>query len=301
MNAKWMLIGLLLSAFAQAGTPPNLLVREGGARVAGFSSATGGADVDQLLPPRELLEKPGVDLNDFVWCTADDAPFPHWVLFDFRKAQWLTTLVFNNALNDEMAYPGISARQVEVWAGKESKDSLRKIAAFQLERNKNGQSVRIEPVEARWLKFVVTGNWGNPTWTELAAFAAYDDGSRPASLAAELKSRGKVDLYGIYFDFASATLRAESRPVLAEIVQFQRANPGLKLLIEGHTDNIGPARYNAELSLKRAQAVVAELGRMGANTATLKAVGRGDQEPVADNGSASGRAKNRRVTLRLAP
>ncbi|MFZ5484883.1 MAG: OmpA family protein [Pseudomonadota bacterium] len=299
MKSGWLLMGLWLATFAQAGTLPNLLVQESGARVAGFSSATGGADVDQLLPPRALLEKSGVDLNDFVWCTADNAPFPHWVLFEFKRPHWLTTLVFNNALNDEMAYPGIAAKQVEVWVSQDAKDALRKIAAFRLERNKNGQSVRIDPVEVRWLKFVITENWGNPTWTELAAFAAYDDGARPTRLAAELNERGKIDLYGLYFDFASATLRSESRPTLEEIVRFQKANPGRNLTVEGHTDNVGSARFNADLSLKRARAVIAELGRMGADTTAFKAVGRGDREPVADNGNEGGRAKNRRVTLRL--
>jgi outer membrane protein OmpA-like peptidoglycan-associated protein len=290
---------LLCTTLAQAGTLPNLLVREGGVRVAGFSSATGGADVDQLLPPRELLEQPGVDLNDFVWCTADNAAFPHWVMFEFRNSQWLTTLVFNNALNDEMAYPGISARQVEVWVGAESRDKLRKVAAFQLERNKNGQSVRIAPVQARWLKFVVTGNWGNPTWTELSAFAAYDDGARPSGLAEALKQQGKVDLYGLYFDFASPHLRAESQPVLEEILRIHRADPRRVLIIEGHTDNQGGRAYNQRLSLQRAQAVVAALARMGAAKSAFDAQGLGAEQPVADNASAAGKAKNRRVTVRF--
>ncbi|MCB1900614.1 OmpA family protein [Cognatazoarcus halotolerans] len=294
------LAAVMLALVARAGTPPNLLVQESGARVAGFSSAAGGADLDVLLPPRALLEQAGVDLNDFVWCSADQAPFPHWVLFEFRRRQWLTTLVFNNALNDEMAYPGIAARHVEVWVGSERPDRLTRVASFELERNRNDQAVQIAPVEARWLKFVITGNWGNDTWTELAAFAAYDDGSRPAGLAAALRRDGKVDVYGIYFDFASATLRHESGPALQEILAFHAAEPQRRLIIEGHTDARGSVAANSALSAARARAVLAELVRHGADERRLEAVGRGASQPVADNASSAGRARNRRVTVRLA-
>ncbi|GAB4207164.1 MAG: hypothetical protein Fur0019_11290 [Tibeticola sp.] len=299
MMRKWIVMLWLLPALAQAGDLPNLLVREGGARIAGFSSATGGADVDQLLPPREVLAQAGVNLNDFVWCTADNAPFPHWVTFEFKQPQWLTTLVFNNALNDEMAYPGISARSVEVWVSEGDKGELKKVAAFELERNRNGQSVRIEPVRVRRLKFVITRNWGNATWTEVSAFAAYDDGSRPAGFAEAMKRDGKVDVYGIYFDFASASLRPESKQALQEILAFHKAEPAQQLLIEGHTDHIGSDKSNRELSLRRARAVIDALVKMGGDARRFEAQGYGAAQPVADNETAAGRARNRRVTVRL--
>lgn len=299
MRRMMMWLMCLLPLLAQAEELPNLLVGEGGARIAGFSSATGGADVDQLLPPRDVLAQPGVDLNDFVWCTADNAPFPHWVTFEFRQPQWLTTLVFNNALNDEMAYPGISARSVEVWIGEGQKDALKKVAAFELERNKNGQSVRITPVQAHRLKFVITRNWGNDTWTEVSAFAAYDDGSRPAGFAEAMKKDGKVDVYGIYFDFASATVRPESRQALDDILAFHKRSTTQKLIIEGHTDNIGSDQANRELSLRRAQAVIDALVKSGGDAKRFSAKGYGATQPVADNSDAAGRAKNRRVTVRI--
>lgn len=302
MKFKPVLLAALLAVSAHsafASDPPNLLVREGGAKVAGYSSVYGGADVDMLLPPRSVLEAPGVDLNDFVWCTADNAPFPHWVMFEFKEPQWLTTLVFNNELNDEMAYPGISARQIEVWVGDKTKDDLNKVATFELERNKNGQSVRVDPVQARWLKFNITSNWGNGTWTELSAFAAYDDGSRPAGFADALKKDGKVDVYGIYFDFGSAKLRPESKPSLEEILTFHKSAPDQRLTIEGHTDNIGSDKSNQDLSMKRAEAVIAELVRLGAAPESFKGVGYGATQPVAKNDTPAGRAKNRRVTVRI--
>ncbi len=288
------------AAWAAPAPSQNLLVQENGARVIAFSSEFGGWDAANMAPSLTRLQEPGVEIQDFVWCTADNAPFPHWVLFELKERQWLTTLVFNNALKEEAAYPGISARQIEVWAGTEGRDTLKKVAAFQLERNKTGQSVRLEPLQARWLKFVITSNWGHPAWTEMNASAAYDDGSRPAGFAQALKQHGKVDMYGIYFDFASASLRAESRPALEEIVRYHLANPARKLVIEGHTDNIGSQKYNQDLSLRRAKAVVAELGRMGVALAAFRPVGYGAGQPLADNVSEQGRARNRRVTVRLA-
>ena len=55
---------------------------------------------------------------------------------------------------------------------------------------------------------------GHPSYTELGATMAFDDGRRPGELAARLQADGKVDLHGLYFDFGSATLRAESAPML---------------------------------------------------------------------------------------
>jgi len=300
MKALAGLLAVVSVVCTHAVAAPNLLVHESGVRVAGFSSATGGADLDVLLPPRALLEQDGVNLNDFVWCTADKAPFPHWVVFAFPRAQWLTTLVFNTELNDEMAYPGIGARQVEVWAGVESADRLERIAAFALEPNRNGQAVRIPPRQVRWLKFVITSNGGNDTWTELAAFAAYDDGSRPDAFGEAMARDGKVDVYGIYFDFGSAVLRAESTAALGEIERFLSAAPDRRLVIEGHTDAIGAADANLALSRARAQAVVDALTRRGIDVSRLSAVGYGASQPVADNARVEGRALNRRVSARLA-
>jgi len=302
----WWLFPLLLRlavGAASAAVAPegdgNLLVAERGVKIVGFSSEFGGWDAANMLPSLARLAEPGVTLEDFVWCSADDAPFPHWVTFELKEPQWLTTFVFNNALKEEAAYPGISARDLEIWAGNEGPEALRKVASFQLERNKNGQSVQIEPLRAKWIKFVITSNWGHPTWTEMNASAAYDDGSRPTALAGMLEATGKVDLYGVYFDFNSAVLRPESRPVLEEILTFHRDNPYRLLVIEGHTDNVGGVEYNLDLSQRRARAVVEELSHMGAHADRFEAVGFGAAQPVTSNESAAGRAKNRRVTVRL--
>lgn len=296
-----VLFGVGFTSSYAATVDSNLITKEAGAKVIGFSSEFGGWGAENMVPSLTQLREKGVVIEDFVWCTADNAPFPHWVLIELPAKKWVTSLVFNNALKEESAYPGISARQLEVWAGAENSQSLKKVATFQLEKNKVGQAVQIEPTELRWIKFVITSNWGNPTWTEMNAFAAYDDGTRPARIADELKRKGAVDLYGIYFDFGSAMMRVESGPVLTELVNLLKATPSLNLVIEGHTDSVGSKTTNQALSQRRAEAVVSELVRAGIPASRLSAKGFGSDQPVASNSSEIGRAKNRRVTVRVRP
>jgi outer membrane protein OmpA-like peptidoglycan-associated protein len=76
-----------------------------------------------------------------------------------------------------------------------------------------------------------------------------------------------------------------------------KANPGLKLSVEGHTDNAGGAEANKALSLARASSVAKAVVAGGIDAARLSATGFGQERPVADNRSEEGRAKNRRVEL----
>lgn len=294
-GAPW-LAAPALAAAAAAG-PENWLTRRAGARVAGFSSEFGAGWVAaNLVPADDQLRPDGRPVADLVWSSGSSEPFPHWALVDLGQPRWLTQFVFNNALSEEADHPGISARALELWVG-DTPAALRKVAGFELLRNQDGQAIAIEPVQARHVKFVVRSNWGHPWYTELGASQAFDDGRRPGGLGAQLRSTGRVDLYGLYFDFGSDRLRAESEPVLAQIVALLKDDPALKLVVEGHTDAVGAEAANRDLSQRRAQAVVAALVARGVAAPRLRAEGFGAGRPVADNGSAAGRARNRRVTL----
>jgi outer membrane protein OmpA-like peptidoglycan-associated protein len=76
-----------------------------------------------------------------------------------------------------------------------------------------------------------------------------------------------------------------------------KKNPTVRFEVQGHTDNQGSDAINDPLSQKRAESVVKALAGLGVDDFNLKAVGKGSHEPVADNKTEAGRAKNRRVVF----
>ena len=117
-------------------------------------------------------------------------------------------------------------------------------------------------------------------------------------LEQQLTQEKRAVTYGIYFDFAKATLKPESAPVLKEIAQALKDNPDWKLTVEGHTDNIGGDAYNLDLSKRRALAVKEALvAQYNIAPDRLANDGFGASRPVESNDTLEGRARNRRVEL----
>jgi outer membrane protein OmpA-like peptidoglycan-associated protein len=113
-----------------------------------------------------------------------------------------------------------------------------------------------------------------------------------------LSANGRVATQGILFDTGSDRIRPESTPTLVEIADMLREHADLKLLIEGHTDNVGDAATNQTLSEKRAAAVKAYLvATHHVDASRLNTQGFGASKPVAPNTTAEGRQNNRRVEL----
>lgn len=106
-------------------------------------------------------------------------------------------------------------------------------------------------------------------------------------------------LRGVVFESNSSSLLPASFATLNEAADMLRANPSLKAEIGGHTDGQGDAAYNQWLSERRAQSVVEYLTNRGVAASRLSARGYGETRPVADNASSAGRARNRRVELKL--
>ncbi len=114
----------------------------------------------------------------------------------------------------------------------------------------------------------------------------------------DIKSTGHAAVYGIYFDTGKAEVKPESQAALQEVVKLLSSNPGMKLLVVGHTDSVGQIEANMKLSQARAEAVVKALTKShGVAANRLKAQGAGPIAPVATNRDETGRAKNRRVEL----
>lgn len=121
---------------------------------------------------------------------------------------------------------------------------------------------------------------------------------KASDLGSAIASGGKVALYGILFDFDQAAIKPDSATQIAEIAALLKADPALKLMVAGHTDNVGGAAHNLDLSKRRADAVVAALvAQHGIAVERLLAQGMGSGSPLASNDSEEGRAKNRRVEL----
>jgi len=103
----------------------------------------------------------------------------------------------------------------------------------------------------------------------------------------------------IYFATGSAKLLPKSFASLNEVVKVLQDNPTYKIDIDGYTDNTGTAEKNQVLSESRANSVKDYLVKKGIDEGKIAATGHGQDDPVADNKTASGRAKNRRVEMKL--
>ena len=106
-----------------------------------------------------------------------------------------------------------------------------------------------------------------------------------------------VNMSDVLFDTAKFSLRPAAREKLAKVAGIVSGHPGLRLDVEGHTDNVGGDSYNQELSEHRGSAVRDYLTQQGMQGASVSTKGFGETQPVASNETAAGRQQNRRVEL----
>lgn len=109
----------------------------------------------------------------------------------------------------------------------------------------------------------------------------------------------EVVLNNVFFETDKFDLKAESKLELDKLVHLLKKFPFMKIEIGGHTDNTGDASKNQTLSQNRAKAVKEYLVSKGVDATRLTSVGYGDKQPVADNGTAEGRAQNRRTAFKV--
>jgi outer membrane protein OmpA-like peptidoglycan-associated protein len=127
-----------------------------------------------------------------------------------------------------------------------------------------------------------------------------------ARLLAFLEDRSRAlepptwfDFDRLLFDTDSVTLRPESDEQVNNIAAILKAYPNVHIRIGGFTDSTGNSQSNLNLSQRRANSVMEKLVGLGISPDRMEAVGYGEQFPVADNSTAEGRAKNRRVSIRV--
>lgn len=109
--------------------------------------------------------------------------------------------------------------------------------------------------------------------------------------------QGSATLEGVTFEYDSAQLAGDSRSVLNAVAMDLKKYPELRIELQGHTDANGPDQYNLKLSQQRADAVRNFLMEQGVPGNQVTAKGYGEAQPIAENTSAEGRARNRRVVM----
>ena len=125
---------------------------------------------------------------------------------------------------------------------------------------------------------------------------AMEQSVQAGQLASEIQTKGYATVH-INFDSNKSVLPSDGQAAVVEIAKMMKADPALRLSIEGHTDNVGSASSNMKLSAARAHAVVEGLVAQGVDGKRLASKGLGASKPVADNATEAGKADNRRVEL----
>ena len=152
-----------------------------------------------------------------------------------------------------------------------------------------------------WMCFQVPFEYKNLTFIRnvviaKGAVALYDRNAQDVSAVEKaIQETGKFVTNNILFDTGKATLKQESMIEIMKVADYMKKNPNVRFEVQGHTDNQGSDKINDPLSQQRAEAIVKALEGLGVDGFNLRAVGKGSHEPVADNKTEAGRAKNRRV------
>lgn len=220
-----------------------------------------------------------------------------------EKGNKITDIRFwNNSVDGKTLYDGI---RISALSPSDEKKEIHEHPTFEMGWNRLSISFnkRALKVYINSTRVANIPNVGQANWFEIETHSNgsefYVKNVRIAKGAVPLYDRmmsdGKFITYGITFDVGKATIKPESMGEINRIVQLMNENPDLKFSVEGHTDSTGNPTSNQTLSEQRSQAIVAKLVEMGIAQDRLTAVGKGQNNPIADNSTDEGRAKNRRV------
>jgi OOP family OmpA-OmpF porin len=162
--------------------------------------------------------------------------------------------------------------------------------------------------------------WRNANWTPATAYPGCDGAlipppppapapaaapapapapAAPAPAPAPAAATKVTYAADAFFDFDKSVLKPEGKAKLDDLVSKVKGINLEVIIAVGHTDSVGKAAYNQKLSVRRAEAVKAYLVSKGIEKNRVYTEGKGEKQPVADNKTAEGRAKNRRVEIEV--
>jgi outer membrane protein OmpA-like peptidoglycan-associated protein len=124
-------------------------------------------------------------------------------------------------------------------------------------------------------------------------------GKATATTTIQVIRRTEIAFEDVHFDFDRFNLRPDALKILDDAIAKLQANPDIQVTIEGHCDSIGSQQYNLALGERRASSARDYLVSRGIATSRLRTVTYGEDRPIADNGTAQGRAQNRRAHLMI--
>ncbi|HVO37424.1 MAG TPA: OmpA family protein [Spirochaetia bacterium] len=238
---------------------------------------------------------------------------PGWRISQYEENQF-GSYEFSGTKGEKVTVEGSKLIVSYAWAGSGKKpSSLQVIRNYQNAIKKIGGSVVLQKGDdfctlkvvkdgkESWVEVAseVDAGWGGFIVTVIDKQAMTQDVAANAdALKEDIKASGHASVYGITFEADKAEIRPEADAALSEIAKLLTRDAGLKLLVVGHTANVGDRDAGVKLSQARAEAVVNRLAdKYGIQASRLVSYGVGPYCPVSTNQTEEGRAKNRRVEL----
>lgn len=257
-------------------------------------------------------QEPGVDEDD---CKGQDSPLlsrmPGCGIFECAKKDFDAFDVVINKAGETRTLEGAGqqlnyvcpAATSPLQLQRNTESALRK-AGYTVVHSGRHESDEFPAVTvykgAQWIAVQTSMFNEFPTYqvtTVLVKEMAQEMAASAQAMSDAIAKSGKLDVYGITFATGQATITAASDAVLNDVFAVLTANADWRLRIEGHTDNVGDKAANLALSNARAAAVAAWLVGKGIDATRLTTAGLGDTQPVGENTTEEGRARNRRVVL----
>lgn len=265
-----------------------------------------------LIPVSAFAQEPGVDEED---CKGKDSALlsrmPGCGLYECVKKEFDAFDLVINKDGEMQSHEGAGEQLKYICAATTSPLQLLRNAEAALRKagyttvfsgrhqNSDNPAVTVRK-GAQWV-MVQTSMFNEfPTYeltTVLEKAMVQEISASAQAMSDAIAKSGKLDVYGITFATGQATITPASDAVLNDVAAVLAANADWKLRIEGHTDNVGDKAANLKLSNGRAAAVAAWLASKGIDATRLTTAGLGDTQPVAENTTEDGRARNRRVVL----